>query len=221
MKVVIATPTIKEPHPAYLEALEASVPALEEAGFEHASVFEIGNPYISAARAAMIRKALDAKADVIVCIDHDVSWRPADLVKLIRTEAEVAAGTYRFKKPEIHYMGTLVDGPGMRPVVRADGCIKAELVPAGFLKLTTKAIDRVMAAYPELLYGPRYAPLVDLFHHGAHEGVWWGEDFAFSRRWRELDDLWIVPDLDLDHHSETEAFPGNFHRFLMESPKSQ
>lgn len=30
----------------------------------------------------MLRKALDAQADVIVFIDHDVSWAPGDLLKL-------------------------------------------------------------------------------------------------------------------------------------------
>ena len=46
----------------------------------------------------MLRKALDAKADVIVFIDHDVSWDAKDLLTLIQTEGDVVAGTYRFKK---------------------------------------------------------------------------------------------------------------------------
>ena len=46
---------------------------------------------VSGARAAMLRKALDAKADVIVFIDHDVSWAPEDLVKLIKTGDPAAA----------------------------------------------------------------------------------------------------------------------------------
>ena len=46
---------------------------------------------------------------------------------------------------------------------------------------------------------------VDLFNHGAHDGAWYGEDYAFSRNWLALGgDIWIVPDLNLTHHSPTE-----------------
>jgi hypothetical protein len=76
-----------------------------------------------------------------------------------------------------------------------------------------------MAAYPELCFGPRYHPSVDLFNHGAHEGVWWGEDYAFCRRWNAIGgEIWVVPDLDLTHHSKTEAFPGNYHEWLLRQP---
>ncbi len=44
------------------------------------------------------------------------------------------------------------------------------------------------------------------------------EDYAFSRRWLALgEDIWLVPDLQLDHHSADQSYPGNFHRFLLEA----
>ena len=55
--------------------------------------------------------------------------------------------------------------------------------------------------------------------HGAHEGVWYGEDYAFSRNWIAAGEtIWLLPDLDLTHHSATQAYPGNFHRFLLRQP---
>lgn len=220
MKVVFCIPTITRPYQVTIDSLANSVPLLEEAGFEHAVVSEIGNPYISAARSYMLRKAMDAKADIVVFIDHDLSWKPEDLVKLIQTEGDVVAGTYRFKTPgEVKYMGVIQDDADARPVCREDGCIKATRVPAGFLKVTKDAVSRFMQAYPELVYGPAYAPSVDLFHHGAHKGAWWGEDYAFSRNWIDCGgEIWLVPDLDLDHHTTTEVFAGNFHKFLLAQP---
>lgn len=219
MKVVLATPTYTRPHPACLAAVERAVPALEAAGIDHHAVYEVKNPYISAARATMLRKALDAQADAVVFIDHDVSFRPQDLVRLIQAPGEVVAGLYRFKADEETYMGTIhVDRDG-RPIVRDDGCIKARLMPAGFLKVTKEAVDRFMAAYPELCYGPRYNLSVDLFNHGARNGLWIGEDYAFSQRWEECGgEAWIVPDLDLTHHEGDDAYPGNFHSFLLRQP---
>lgn len=218
-KVVFATPSLSGPTAPYMKALSDSVQVVKDAGWDAGVTQEVGCPYISNARATMLRKALDAGADVVVFIDYDLSWKPQDLLNLIETPGDVVAGTYRFKEEAPHYMGILADGPGNRPVVREDGAIKATAAPAGFLKVTKEAVDRFMSAYPELMYGPRYAPSVDLFNHGAHEGQWWGEDYAFCRRWLAIGgELWIVPDLDLDHHSASAVFKGNFHQFLTEQP---
>lgn len=212
-------PTVKRPYQQCLDSLEASLPLLDAAGIEHGMVNEVGNPYISAARATMLRKALDAKAGVVVFIDHDLSWRPADMLKLIQTKGDVVGGTYRFKSDEVSFMGTIHSTPDGTPAVRADGAIKARLLPAGFLKVTAAAVDRFMAFYPDLCYGEKYRLSVDLFNHGAHKGAWWGEDYAFCRRWEEMgEDAWLVPDLQLDHHSTDRSYPGNFHMYLRQQP---
>lgn len=215
MKVIFCTPSLAGPTAPYIKALEESIPLIVGAGWEEGYAQEVGNPYISAARASMTRKALDAKADVIVYIDYDLSWRPEDLLKLIETPGDVVAGTYRFKKDEEEYMGSTARMENGQVAGRADGCLKALNIPAGFLKVTKEAIDRFMQAYPELIYGPRYNPSVDLFNHGAHNGVWYGEDYAFCRNWTDIGgEIWIVPDLDLDHHSKDTVFKGNYHKFL-------
>lgn len=218
MKIVIATPTITRPKDAYLSSLEASVDALDAAGIEHQTVFEIGCPYISHARATMLRKALDANADAVIFIDHDVEWRPQDIVKLVQTDGDVVAGTYRFKKDDVQYMATIDCHADGTPIVRSDGCIKADKVPAGFLRVTRQAVRKFMRAYPELVYGHPEKPAVDLFNHGAYQGVWYGEDYSFSRRWNDCcGDIWLIPDLNLNHHGD-KAYLGNYHEFLMRQP---
>lgn len=214
-KIVIATPSLAGPTEPYTRALAGSAPLLENAHF----IQEVGNPYISAARATMLRKAMDGQADVVVFIDYDLSWKPEDLLTLINTPGEVVAGTYRFKKDEEEYMGGWHTDATGRPVLRDDGCIKAHRIPAGFMKITKEAVDKFMRAYPELIYGSRYAAAVDLFNHGAIDGVWYGEDYAFSKRWTEkCGDIWMIPDLDISHHSADREFPGNLHEYLMRQP---
>lgn len=217
MKVIFATPSLAGPTAPYIKALEDSIPLIVGAGWEEGYAQCVGNPYISAARADMTRKALDAKADVIVYLDYDLSWRPEDLLKLLETPGDVVAGTYRFKKDEEEYMGAVVTDAQNIPQGRAsDGALSAFRVPAGFLKVTKEAINKFMAAYPELVYGPYYNPSVDLFNHGAHGRLWYGEDYAFSRRWLETGErMWLVPDLDIDHHSKDQVYKGNFHRFML------
>jgi hypothetical protein len=218
MKVVLATPTVTRPFDEFLDAVEAAVPALDAAGIEHQMVFEIGSAYISWARANMLQKVEETDADAVVFLDHDLSFPPETLVELIQHPGEVVAGTYRYKKDEEEYMGSWAVGDDSRPSVREDGTIVAHAVPAGFLKITRKAVDRVREAYPELIFGPK-KEYVDLFNHGAHEGLWWGEDFAFSRRWRDLGgEIHLIPDLNITHHLSGASFPGNLHKFLLRQP---
>lgn len=223
-KVVFATPTLKKPVQAYLDALEASVPLIEAAGWEHGYVTQVGCPYISAARANMLRSALDVKADVVVFIDYDVSWQPHDLLKLIETEGDVVSGTYRCKTEDgptaEFYMGTWETDAEGKPIGRiSDGALSAKLVPGGFLKITKEAVDKFMVEYPELCYGPMYHLSVDLFNHGVHERVWWGEDYSFSRRWKDkCGPIWLIPDLSIDHHAPDKVYKGNLHQFLLRQP---
>lgn len=210
MKIVFATPTVSKPHPAYVEALEKSIPVLDAAGIEHGATAVVGSAYISWARAEMAARFLKTDADYIVYLDHDVSWQPEDLLKLLAVEGDVIAGLYRFKEEPESYMGALT---GEYPVVREDGCIQATAVPAGFLRISRAAIEIIKDAHPELCFGPEKN--VDLFNHGAHNGLWWGEDYAFSRRWTELGgEIWVVPDLSLTHHGD-KPYPGNYHEFLL------
>lgn len=219
MKVVICTPTRDRPHDAYLAALEASIPALETAGIEHSTTFEVGCPYISSAMATLARKALDTMPDAIVFIDDDVSWKPENLVRLIQCKEEVVGGTYRFKKPEVEYMGCLITSDEGRPVTHTEGLIAAKWMPSGFLKISARAIDKFMKAYQHLNCGPAYHPTPDLFNHGAHEGIWYGQDYAFCRNYAaKCGPVWLMPDLDITHHRGSESFPGNFHEYLLRQP---
>lgn len=215
-KVVFCIPTMTRPYQQTIDALKASVPLLDAAGWEHALVHEIGCPYISAARATMLRKALDAKGTIMIFIDHDVSWDPQDMLTLIETKGDVVMGTYRFKKDEEEYMGCQTEHV---PVLREDGCIKMAWGPAGFLKVTRHAVNRIMVSYPELIYGEPCNPGIDLFQHGAHKGEWWGEDAAFGRRWTECGgEIWLIPGLNIAHHSAEASYPGNYDRYLRKRP---
>lgn len=227
-KVVFCCPSLAGPTAPFVSSLEASLPSVTDGGvWTHAYVEEVGNPYISGARATMLRKALDAKADAIVFLDYDLSWKPQDLRTLIDTDGDVVCGVYRYKEetPE-HYMCSIFNRPNGTPWVREDGCIKANEIPAGFMKITPSGVDKFMSAYPELMYGPKYNSYVDLFNHGAIDGIWWGEDYAFAHRYKKkCGDIWIVPNLNIDHHlvdkkdsSIKQVFKGNFHRYLLRAP---
>lgn len=216
MKVVFCVPVIDRPYDPLIKSLEECLPAVEADGWEHALVHNIGSPYISSSRSEMIKKGIDAKADVLMFLDHDISFPPDSMVKILAIERHVVAGTYRFKQDKIEYMGCLDTDDLDRLIVEPDGCVQANKVPAGFLKVTGNAVRIFARKFPELLYGDPLNPHVDLFNHGAYEGIWWGEDYAFSRRWIETGNkLYILPDINIDHNSKDKVYKGNFHKHLL------
>lgn len=221
MKVVFCTPTREKPHAAYLAAMEASIPLLDANGIKHSITFEVGCPYISSAMATLCRKALDTMPDAVVFLDDDVSWDPPSLLKLIEHPENVVGGTYRFKKDEVEYMGSLMTGPDGKPVGEFGQKLLAKWLPSGFLKITTHAINEFMKAYPELICGPRYHPTIDLFNHGAHDGIWYGQDYAFCRNYAaKCGKVWLLPNLNIDHNDwrGDKVYRGNYHEFLRQQP---
>ncbi len=220
-----------KPHPKTVESLEAELPLLEASGWQHGLTSTNGSPYISGARADMTRRALNTfnlssigpivmdHQDVIFYIDHDLSWKPGAILKVLETPGDVVAGTYRTKEDRESYMGVVFTNPDATPIVRGDGSIKARVAPAGFLKVTAEAIDNFMVSYPELTFGPMYSLSIDLFNHGARDRKWWGEDYAFTDRYNaKCGQVWIVPDLDIAHWSGDKEYAGNFHEFLLRQP---
>lgn len=222
MKVVFCIPTLVKPFAAMLDALEKSIPLVIAAGWQEASCWEVGSAYVSWARASLAEKALRYGADVIVYIDHDLSWEPEDLLTLIETPGDVVAGTYRFKEEPEKYMGRTYPSDDGRAIMREDGAIRMAAIPAGFLKITRRVVEKVRSSYPELVFDndePRRC-FTDLFHHGAHNGIWFGEDYAFCRRWLDLgEQIWCVPTLKIDHHtSDGAVYRGDYHDFLLRQP---
>jgi glycosyltransferase involved in cell wall biosynthesis len=217
MKVVFCTLYLGDkPTKPFRESLEKTIPVIEKLGWEHSLSIEVGCPYISAARSKVLKKAMDDKADVIVFLDYDVSWQPEDMVKLLNATGDVVAGTYRKKIDEEIYMGTLHVSINNNPIAREDGALKASFVPAGFLKITREAVNKFAKSYPQLLFGEPMSPELDMFNHGAIEGVWYGEDYAFSKRWNECGgEIWLIPDLSIDHHRGDSCYEGNFHKYLL------
>lgn len=217
--VVICIPTLTKPYQVCLDSLEGSVPLLEKAGWKHSTVYEVGCPYVSHARSEMLRKALDAKATTIMFIDHDLSWRPEDLLTVVEAKGNVVAGTYRFKREPEEYMGSLMPDINGVPQERDDGGLRAAYVPAGFLKITEEGVNHFINSYPELLYGIRHTPSIDLFNHGARDHCWIGEDYAFCRRWTEAGgEIVLMPDLNINHHQGDNVYVGNYATYLRKRP---
>lgn len=234
-KVCFAIPTIVKPYPEFVDCLEKSIPLVHEAGWEECSAWEIGHAYVSYARALLLRKFLSTDADFLVYLDHDLTWDPPELVKLLNAKGDIVAGTYRLKSPLEEYMGRLEAEAGKPPPqAREDGCLPAFLIPAGFLKISRCAVELIMEKYPHLNFSRDLEGQenhFDMFNHGVitlnGQNTWFGEDYAFSLRWKLMGNpIWLIPNLNIDHHAWTHdgvkvVYKGNFQKFLDSTSESE
>ena len=201
--------------------MNASIPLVREAGYEEGAALEHGCAYVSYARSQLLSRALQWGADWIFFIDHDLSWEPGALLKVLQAPGDVVAGTYRFKSEDEEYMGSPWFEKDGKVLIRRDGMISMLKVPAGFLKISRTAVERILERYPQLDFSRPDKPyMYDIFNHGVIAKTWFGEDYAFCLRWKMMKQtIWCVPDLDITHHGknsdgEAFAFPGNYHKWL-------
>ena len=135
--------------------------------------------------------------------------RPERLLAIAAAEGRVEDEGWRIRKDGTRFWADVV----ITAIRDPGGAV------LGFLKVTRKAVNLFIMEYPELTYGDAFAPHVDLFNHGAYEGVWYGEDYSFSRRWRELGgDIWVLPHLNISHHTTDTKYVGNYHQHLYRQP---
>jgi hypothetical protein len=111
-EVVFCCPTITKPYQPFLDSLAAALPVIQEAGWTDKSAWSIGCPYISRARSTMLAKAMKTSADVFVFLDHDLSFPPATLLKLLETDGDFIAGTYRLQARARRIYGLADHGRG-------------------------------------------------------------------------------------------------------------
>ena len=221
--------------PAFMLSLVQTFELCEKAGHEVVPLEQsllMGSCYIQAARNELVKAFRESGADILFFLDDDLSWNPADVLRLIEMPDEIVCGAYRYKTDREDYPIVIYTRSDGRAKTREDGCISACQVPTGFLRIKRSAIEKLCGHYPERRYartqeGAVIEGLVDLFPQGLEAGQWIGDDYAFCRLWlracgRRKDDpkneIWLVPDLNLSHWGRGQEFAGNYHRYLLRQP---
>jgi hypothetical protein len=211
-----------------MRSLIVDMLGLIEKGWLFNLVDESGNALIAHCRAMLVAQFLASDASDLVFIDSDVSWERGALVTLLEKEADVVAGAYPHRvDPENYSVRWLPDAQeeGLwtkNPATgerEPGGLIEVEAVPAGFLRITRHALQTMVDAYPELRFASPSSPngvawaLFDS-HKEPDNGAYWGEDFSFCKRWRDVGGkVWLDPYLKL-HHVGYKTFTGCIGQWL-------
>lgn len=209
--VFIATPVLAaDPRAEYVSALIQTMTHLSQNRIIVSHSFCIGNSLVHDARNRLVSWFL-AYPDTtdLLFIDADIYWEPKDALRLITSPHDVIGGAYRKKTDDAE----LYNVSGIK--TSHTGLLEVDYLGTGFLKISRKAIEKMMRRYPEFKYnGPDGRDAYGLFQAPIADGKLTGEDAFFCQHWGKIGGkVWLDPDMTL-HHVGSKAYRGNFREMI-------
>jgi len=150
----------------------------------------------------------------LLWIDSDLGWDPTAILRMIGRQKEVIGGVYPLKTKSPTYPYVYDDGP------IADGVQRAERIPTGFMLCTLGTMQRVADSVPKIQmeYQGEKKMVPNVFDLVQEGREYWGEDFVFCKRLRNLGiDIHVEMDIDFQHIGLT-AFTGNLAKHMGAQP---
>lgn len=186
---------------------------------------------ITRGRNILVSRFLDDPTTThLLFIDADIGFDPAQVMRMLRFDADVVAGMYplklqdwnsgmqyavngeRLETAPLRYVGTPCQGD---EAAARDGFIAASYAGTGFMLIRREVFSRMMAAYPHLQYSAAHvaaAPSLSPHQYALFDcmiepetGVYLSEDYTFCRRWRDLGGrIWLDAQGGLIHVGQYE-----------------
>ncbi len=212
MRAMIAIPAYTgQIHLGTFRSLFTDLLALQARGDSFEVHDECGNALIADARALIVAQFLASDCDQLVFVDSDVCWEAGAMLRLLDAPVDMVAGIYPQRRDPIAYCvkwkseGELWADP-------ETGLLESVGVPFGFVRLSRKMLEQMVAQYPDSEFYVENAPeqrawaLFADYRIGKHK---MGEDYAFCRRWTEMGGrLWVNPEIKMGHVGY-KTFPGH------------
>jgi hypothetical protein len=169
--------------PATLDCLIRDLPRLPNLTYHR----ESKDALISRSRSAAASEFLQSGAEILIMIDHDISWEPGDLERLAQKTAEtrsVVAGIYskrsfgsgvavRFAEPGEYTTGT-------------DRLVRGRYLSTGFFGVHRRVVERLSQTLPltNENFWPFFMPMLSNPSAPDERPEYLSEDWAFCERAR-------------------------------------
>jgi len=209
---------------------------------------------VTRARNVLVAYFLQSNYTRLLFIDADIEFQVEDVLKLIAHNKEVCVGAYPKKGVNWQRIKeSIVSKPGQdisdrdiaaagsdyainfkfinrdsKQIAIENGVIKLHDGATGFMMIKREAIDKMIAAYPELKYNNDLNTPPDLqdFFYAFFDTMidpkdkrYLSEDYTFSRRWQDIGgDIWLDPTISLNHYGSFN-FQGNPAQIIQISPQ--
>lgn len=195
-KVFLATPAYSGVEAGYAFALFESSRALEAAGIGAELALFANDCHVDDSRNRLVRQFLMTDCTDLVFLDSDLRWEPKDLVALCQADGDVVGATYPLKQEQEGFPVMLLEEPRAMTDL-----VEVQALPTGFLRIKRHVLEK-LAAKAKQYYGKAdnhtSTPLI--FERTLVDGVRWGGDYTFCRKWRELGGkIHLMPDPVFEH----------------------
>ncbi len=191
---------------------------------------------ITRSRNTLVTQFLDRPdATHLMFVDADITFQPAQLLRMVAFDHDVVAGMYPLKVRDwsmeaigrirggesldtspLRYVGLPCEG---EQAESRDGFVTGEYAGTGFMLIRRAALLRMIAAYPELAFAAAHDRAVQT--ESAHRYAlfdcmiepetrhYLSEDYTFCRRWRDIGgQIWLDTQGSLVH-TGSHDFIGN------------
>ena len=219
-KLIISTCYYKcQAYSAYCASLAGTVLLLERLGVNFDIWPNSGDFYITRAFNQLLSTFVeDPDATDFLNIDSDQSWNPEGVIRFLLRPEEILAGSYRCTNAWNNYVGVIVrdeDNTPLGKLIDEDTAIlKAQRLPAGFLRLKKEPLQKYIEAYPEDYFWVGDTKTYRFFWDEVEDHQFISMDYRFADKMRALGyDLWIYPDINISHWGLTEH-KGNLDQHL-------
>lgn len=170
---------------AYMQSVLDAAATLPDDGISIATLLHHGESLVTRARNHCVSRFLESGCTDLLFIDADIDFAPENILRLVRSEHDVAAAPYPLKKVGA---GTVVNAIGP---IEDDGFCPAEEAGTGFMLIRRPVIEEMIQRYGMLAYwtdqhGEPGRKAYALFDTSLHMERYLSEDYTFCRRWRKL-----------------------------------
>lgn len=163
-------------------------------GWDATWKFTVGDSIIPRSRNMAVADFLArTECTDLVMLDDDLEWEPGAVMRLLSHPHDVVGGTYPKRQDVLEFPIKRLKGA----VPDRNGLLEVAALPTGFLRMTRRALETMVARRPDLAYKEAlvqtgkawclfwFELLPDEDDPDGPRSLW-GEDYTFCRRWREL-----------------------------------
>ena len=176
-----------------------------------------GDPYLAKVRnkiATVFLKNHPSATDLFF-IDDDVGFPEEAAMRLIRSDKDVIAGIYPKKDDIAQYPVEMQVDMETKGLIRDGDLCLAAFVPTGFLRIKRHVLEKMAAESQTYFDKDNTGGDMEIFNifemgYSPADGKWWGEDYAFCQRWRNMGgEVWVDPNIPFTHRG-SKIWEGNF-----------
>ena len=209
-KVMFATPTYDyQVCGEYLASMMMSCIHLTHLKVEVTAQLVAGLCFIDLARNKLTKAFMDSDATDLFMIDADVGWDYKAVKRFLDYKQEVVAGLVPKKLETEGFHDNALTGE------IEDGLIASLEAPTAFIRIKRSAMEKYIAAYPELAdyYTLDTGPAVwqtGFSRNPAGKMDFKGEDIFFCRQWIAMGEkIWVDPQVEFSHRG-SRVWKGTF-----------